>query len=95
MFATDRAGIGTQVEVRFDDGASLVCCILGEWDREEVLHIVSSGSQLAQALQGLHVGDRVNLPDGQGLTRGGVLEGVHPLPDTIRAWAAETVAAQG
>lgn len=84
---TDRAGIGTTVTLRYDDGRVERYHILGEWDQDLQLGIVSSASALAKALEGARPGDRVRIPSEQG-ERACLLENVEPLPAEIREWAA-------
>lgn len=82
---TDRAGLATGVEVVFQDGRRERFYILGAWDRDEALGIVSSETRLAQALAGKGPGDPFEWETQHGLERG-ILRAVTPLPDTIRQW---------
>ncbi len=59
-------GQGTCVTVQRPDGSQQTFCLLGEWDRDEKLLIVSSKSRLGQTLCGKVVGDEVVLTDESG-----------------------------
>ena len=51
-----KAGIATHVVIEFSDGRREAYNILGEWDRDEALNIISSSTRLALALNGHSVG---------------------------------------
>lgn len=61
-FPADRAGVGTCVRVERPDGRVNSYCILGEWDGDQELGIISSRTRLAELLEGHCVGDQVRLP---------------------------------
>ena len=61
-FPTGKAGMGVSVGIRRPDGALQQYCVLGEWDGDRELGIISSESRLAQLLEGHGVGDEVRLP---------------------------------
>ena len=82
-FATDRAGMGTVVTVNRPGDRTERYCILGEWDRDESLGIISSLSKLAQSLEGHGPGDRVALP---GDDEESEIVAVEPLGDRERVW---------
>lgn len=82
---SDRAGLATGVEVEFQDGRREHLYILGAWDRDEVLGIVSSDTRLAQALAGKAPGDSFEWETQNGIERG-ILKTVSPLPENIRQW---------
>jgi len=82
-FPSDRAGMGTGVVLRMDGGRELRFYLLGEWDSDEDLGIVSCTSGVAGALAGHRAGDQVDLTG----ERGTIAE-VTSLPDSIAAWAA-------
>jgi transcription elongation GreA/GreB family factor len=84
---TDRVGMGTTVTVRRPSGNEDRYCILGEWDRDEDLNIISSLSRLAQLLEGRAVGDRVELPASVGDEECEIV-GVEGLSDSVTAWLA-------
>jgi transcription elongation GreA/GreB family factor len=59
---TDTAGAGTCVTLRGPEGSTRRFCILGEWDRDDELGIISSSSRLADLVSGCRVGDTVDVP---------------------------------
>ena len=73
--------IGTGVQLQQADGSEIIYFILGAWDQDDELHILSSETRLAQALLGHKSGDRVEVPDGQV-----VLKDVLPLSADVKAW---------
>jgi transcription elongation GreA/GreB family factor len=81
----DAAGMGTEVEIRRPDGRLERYRILGEWDRDESLNIISSLSQVAKQLEGHHVGDTAELPGAAGLDRCEVVA-IAPLGPEVQAW---------
>lgn len=84
-FVADRAGMGTVVVVRRPDGREDRYCILGEWDRDEKLGIISSLSQLAKTLEGHSAGDEVDLP-GENEKEKCQVVSVEGLGDAEKAW---------
>jgi transcription elongation GreA/GreB family factor len=80
-----KAGPGTTVILRMGDGSSRSYTILGEWDRDEQLNIISNKTRLALSLEGKAAGDEVSIPavGGEEAAR---IEAVLPLDDTIRNW---------
>ncbi len=83
--ASDRVVPGVGVELRRADGRVERYHILGAWDRDETLNIISSESQLARAMMGRAVGETVTLPeDGAGPA---VIERILPLPESVLQWA--------
>lgn len=91
---TDTAGMGVRVDVERPDGKRQEFCILGEWDREESLGIVSSESRVARSLAGRKKGDKVDLPamesvDGETRMETCVIREISGLPESVLAWARE------
>ncbi len=89
---TDTVGMGVRVEVERPDGNRQVFCILGEWDREERLGVVSSESLVAKSLTGRKIGDKVDLPviesaDGVARTEPCVIREISKLPEPVLEWA--------
>ena len=84
---TDRAGLGTRVVLQYPDGRQEAFVILGEWDRDERLGIISCNTGMARAVEGHRTGDTLRVPSEQG-ERSCVLAEVTGLPDTVRAWMA-------
>jgi transcription elongation GreA/GreB family factor len=88
--STDVAGMGTIVALRRPDGREQRFCILGEWDRDEALNIISNQSKLALLLDGLAAGGEAALPGEHGEELCHILS-VSPLSDEIRAWIGSSV----
>jgi len=82
---SDKAGLATTVKVRYADGRLETYHILGEWDQDAALGIISSETRMAQALAGHAAGDDVTVPTESGdvLCK---LEEVGPLPPEIQKW---------
>ena len=85
---TELAGMGTIVTIRRPDGTTERFSILGEWDRDEDLNIISNLSRLAQLLDGHKVGDEVMLPSADGEEPCTIVS-VKELDDAVKAWLAE------
>lgn len=81
----DRVGPGMRVELE-SDGTREVYHILGVWDRDEALRIISCESKLAESLAGLRAGDEASVPGDDGARRVRVAA-VFPLPPDIIEWA--------
>jgi len=87
-FPCDRAGLGTEIEIERDDGQREVYRILGEWDFDETLRVISCKSGLAEALRGRTAGEMVDLPSERGTPVRARLTAVRPLPPDVLAWAS-------
>lgn len=61
-FQADTVGMGTSVKLERPDGFIQTYTILGEWDSDKDLNIISSKSRLSQLLTGKKEGDTVELP---------------------------------
>jgi transcription elongation GreA/GreB family factor len=85
-FRTDEAGAGTMVTIERPGGIRQCFSILGEWDRDEELQIISSESRVGQSLRGHSVGDEVPLPGAEGDENCRITE-ILGLSDQVRAWA--------
>ena len=85
-FPCDEAGIATGVELVYADGNRENYYILGEWDQDETLHIISSQAGMAKALAGTRPGDRVLVPTASGQNAEAEITAVTALPEHIRAW---------
>jgi len=81
----DKAGAGTTVCLRMADGARRRYTILGEWDRDEPLGIISNKTRLAQCLEGRRAGETVLIPGTNG-DEEALVEAIEPLSDTIKGW---------
>jgi len=83
--SADRAGPGTTVAIMYPDGKERSYTILGEWDRDEELKIISSNSQLAKVLSGLRPGESAAIP-----SEGGEIEvtvsKVEPPSQAVKEW---------
>ena len=81
----DKAGPGTTVTLRMADGTARAYTILGEWDRDETLDIISCRTRMAIALDGRRPGDTVSIPAADGEAPATV-EAVGPISEAIRQW---------
>jgi transcription elongation GreA/GreB family factor len=61
---TAQVAVGTGVRLVNGSGSEQVYYILGAWDQDDALHILSSETRLATALLGAHAGDEVEVPEG-------------------------------
>ncbi len=82
----DRAGLATCVRLRHDSGNEETLVILGEWDNEPALNILSCRSARAQRLTGAATGDHVQLPGADGVAEHVTVIAVEPLPEPVRQW---------
>ncbi len=80
------AGPGTTVMIERTGGIRDAYVILGEWDRDEALGIISSKSRMAEVLAGKRAGDRVVLPGADAGDEPARIVAVEPLTDAVRAW---------
>lgn len=78
---TDEVAMGTGVELVYPGGATDTYFILGVWDQDETLSIISSETRLAKALIGHAKGETVAIPAGEC-----EIKAILPLPDVIREW---------
>jgi len=85
----DKAGPGTTVVLRMADGSQRTYTVLGEWDRDERLNIISNKTRLAQNLEGRTIGDTVAVPNPAG-DETACIEAILPLDETLRAWINST-----
>ncbi|MCK5845584.1 MAG: GreA/GreB family elongation factor, partial [Victivallales bacterium] len=88
-FPAEVAGIATQTELSYADGTREIYTILGEWDQNEELHVISSLTGMAQALQGAKPNDVVQVPTVSGKNVDATVLTVSPLPESIRIWINE------
>jgi len=79
--ALDEVAMGTGVELAYPGGAEETFYILGAWDQDEVLSIISSETALAKALVGHKVGDKVEIPAGEC-----ELKAILPLSADVKDW---------
>lgn len=85
-FPADAVGIATGVELAYADGTSETYYILGEWDQDEHLHIISNEAGMAQALSGAKAGDKIMVPTASGVSTEITIAAVKPLPEQIKEW---------
>jgi transcription elongation GreA/GreB family factor len=85
-FPYDVVGIATGVELVYADGNRENYYILGEWDQDETLHIISNQAGMAKALAGAKAGSRIRVPTSSGIDVEVEVTAVTALPEHIRAW---------
>jgi transcription elongation GreA/GreB family factor len=83
QYASDSVGMGTCVTLEGESGDVKVYNVLGEWDGDEGLSIISSRSRLAEVLIGKVAGDAVELP---GVDGGYKVATVVEVSDDIKTW---------
>jgi len=81
----DKVGPGTTVSLVLADGSRRTYTILGEWDRDERLNIISCKTRLALNLEGKMPGETVSVPSHAG-DETARIETVQPLDETVQAW---------
>ncbi|MDD3275936.1 MAG: GreA/GreB family elongation factor [Kiritimatiellales bacterium] len=85
-FPCDVVGIATGVELVYADGSRENYYILGEWDQDETLHIISNQAGMAKALAGAKAGSHVRVPTTSGVAVEVEVAAVTGLPEHIKAW---------
>ena len=85
-YPCDVAGIATGVELEYADGSKETYYILGEWDQEESMHIISNQAGMAKALDGSKPGDKIAVPTSSGTDTEVTVTAVTELPGHIKAW---------
>ena len=83
----EKVGPGTTVVLRMADGSARTYTVLGEWDSDSQLNIISSKTRLALCLENKAVGDAVLIP-AHGGEEPATIEAIRPLDEAIRAWIA-------
>jgi len=81
----EKVGPGTTVALRMADGSTRTYTILGEWDSNSQLNIISNKTRLALCLEGKKAGDPVQIPSQDG-EESAVIESVLPLDAAVREW---------
>ncbi len=84
--STDQVGMGTGVELAYANGTSETYYILGAWDQDEELFIISSETRLAKALLERTVGETVEIPTGEC-----EIKAVLPLSEEVMSWINEEI----
>lgn len=77
----DTVAMGTGVELAYANGTTETYYILGEWDQDDALSILSSETRLAKALIGHSAGETVEIPAGEC-----ELKAILPLSSEVQAW---------
>lgn len=86
-FPADKAGVATTVTLAYPDGRRETYHILGVWDGEPSMGVISSTSRMAETLMGHVAGDRVVVPSEHGDVEA-VIESIAPLDAKIQEWAS-------
>ena len=73
---------GTGVHLEMEEGEKKQYYILGAWDQDDALAIISSETALAKALMGAKAGDQVTIPEGKA-----TLVEILPLSTEVATWA--------
>jgi transcription elongation GreA/GreB family factor len=84
-FSAEAVGMGTEVVLVHAAGQRETYCILGVWDRDEALGIISCESALAKALEGHRAGDEVVVPTEHGEATC-LVERVSRVPEEVQNW---------
>ncbi|MBO5941257.1 MAG: GreA/GreB family elongation factor, partial [Kiritimatiellae bacterium] len=82
---TDEVRPGTSVAVSVD-GNEKTYVILGEWDNEPELNVISSKTKIAANLLGRKVGDEVSLIDAEGKEISAAIVRIDCLTDELKNW---------
>ena len=82
---TEAVGRGVCVRLAYADGRTAQFSILGEWDRDEALNIISCKSRMAQCLEGCRPGASAQVPGEKG-DETVTVTAVEPLDEAVRAW---------
>lgn len=80
---------GTTVTIRQEDGEEKTFTILGEWDSDEELNIISNKTTMATSLLGKKVGEPAVIPTSEGKVKADVIA-IAELSERIKAWIATT-----
>lgn len=80
--------MGCAVTLQHADGHTSTYHILGEWDSDLALGIISSRSRMAECLLTHSVGENVQIPGSDGELEAVVIASVQPLSRTILDWAS-------
>jgi transcription elongation GreA/GreB family factor len=73
--------MGTGVKLGYPGGVEETFFILGAWDQDESLSIISSETALAKALIGHKAGEWLAIPAGEC-----EIKEILPLSDAVRTW---------
>jgi transcription elongation GreA/GreB family factor len=86
--SSEQVGLGTGVLIEYGDGRREQYYILGEWDSDPAIGIISCTSRMAQALESHRAGEQVAIPAEHGETTCRIVA-VTPLTDEVKDWARE------
>ena len=84
--AADVVRPGTTVTIAASDGTQVVYTILGEWDNNLEMGIISNITKLAQEMIGRKVGDTVRISDASGHESDAVISSIAPLSEAMLEW---------
>jgi len=87
--STEKVAPGTTVALLTEDGVKKSYTILGEWDRDEELDIISNKTRMAECLLGRKAGEKVTIP-GSGGEQNAEILAITPLSQAITNWIAAT-----
>ena len=79
--SSNSVSLGCGVELAYEGGMTETFYILGAWDQNEALSIVSSQTRLAKSLLGHAAGDRVEIPSGEC-----EIKAILPLSEQVKLW---------
>lgn len=82
---TDEVRMGTVAVLSTAEGEKRFA-VLGEWDNDPALGIISSGTRIAANLFGKKPGDSVELLDADGNAVAAKLERIEALPEAVKEW---------
>ena len=82
---TDEVMPGVTTVVETKDGER-TWTILGEWDNDIDMGIMSSKARVAQNMMGRKVGDAFELPDAEGNLASATIKEIRPVSDAVREW---------
>lgn len=83
--ALDEVAPGVTVDIDTPQGVKTYH-ILGEWDNDVELGVLSSKAKLAANMLGKKPGERFELPSAEGQVEFGTIKTIRELPAEIRAW---------
>ena len=76
---------GVMVTVQTDEGGKTYA-ILGEWDNDVEMGILSQRAKLAENMLGKKEGDKFELPGAEGEVKFGVIKLISPLTEAVKNW---------
>lgn len=92
---TSVVAMGTMVTLAYADETEKTFTILGEFDSDETLSIISNRSLLAKNLAGKHAGETAVVPTAIGGEETVTVKAINVLDARIRAWLADDAAQEG